>query len=424
MPNESWKQIAALAADPEALEELYREDPARFAEGIPVALAADPSALLLRAWRARLNIDRVVERPSLTNSARFWFVIALCAVGSFLAKLPAILPRLDQESYYERNFSFFVLIALAAYFVGLQKVSWRRAATIAILFLAAAVAINAYPWTPWSQGRPQSDSITLACLALPFFLWSVVGLAYGNTRWRDPNLRIGFLRLNGEAIINCALILITGALLTAITLGLFAAIRLNVDEWYFNWVVICGLVSAPIVAVHLAIVRAQRAPLAPLLARIFSPLALLTLLIYLGAMAWERRSPFSDREFLIVFNVMLVAVLGLVVFDICERKPNRFLDLNVLALIAVALVIDLVALSAIGVRLSRMGFSPNRTVTLGTNLLVLANLLGILVSFWRDLRVRDAEAAATKKWIARFLPVYATWTIVIVFVLPGVFRFR
>lgn len=418
MPNEIGKRIVDLAADPDALEELYREHPVRFSEGLPVALAADPTAILLRAWRARLAVNRVAERSSVRSDARLWFVVALCAVGCFLAKLPAIFPRLDKESFYERNFSFFILPALAAYFIGFQKVSWRRAAVIVILFLAAAIAINGYPW----KAGLQSDSSNLACLALPLFLWSIVGWAYGNTRWSDPNLRIGFLRLNGEAIINCALILITGALLTGITLGLFAAIHLDVDEWYFNWIVICGLVSAPIVAMHLAIVRAQRAPLAPLLARIFTPLALLTLLIYLGAMAWEHRSPFSDREFLIVFNVMLVAVLGLVVFDLCERKANRFLDLNVLALIAVALVIDLVALSAIGARLSKLGFSPNRTVTLGTNLLVLVNLLGILASFWREHRAR--EAVATKMWIARFLSIYGAWTAVIAFLLPWVFRFR
>jgi hypothetical protein len=175
---------------------------------------------------------------------------------------------------------------------------------------------------------------------------------------------------------------------------------------------------------HLALTRMRAGfAIAPLIARTFSPLALLILVMYLGAMVLQGRSPYGEREFLIVFNAMLLSVLGIAVFCICERRPGHFSDAVLCALLFVALIIDLIALSAILYRLASFGFTPNRIATLVANVLVFVHLAGILITFLPAAR-RGGEAGAAERWIARFLPAYAVWSAIVVFLFPLLFRFR
>ena len=82
---------------------------------------------------------------------------------------------------------------------------------------------------------------------------------------------------------------------------------------------------------------------APILAKIFSPLFLLTMLAFLVVMIATQTSPFTEREFLIGFDLMLVLVLGMVLYTISAKnihdKQSIFDYLNA-TLIAVAIVVD------------------------------------------------------------------------------------
>ncbi len=420
------RMIADLADHPEELEQRYRANRAEFVAGLPHALTLRPDSIVLRAWQARLapeTVPAAEERLAETNRPIVALLVGLGAISGTLAKLPAFFGWANAERYYSRNVAFFFLPALAAYFIARQTLSWPRVASIAAAFVAAAIVINAYP-DAGLDSTTASQSLILAFVHLPLFLWTIVGVAFAGASWRAREVRIGYVRLNGEAIINFALICITGAIMTALTLALFSAIKIDIGDWYFHWVVVYGACAAPLVAMHLALARSRRVALAPLLARIFSPLALITLIAYLGAMAVQGRSPYADREFLVIFNVMLICVLGIAVFCICERKANRWFDLTIWALVLVALLIDGIALSAIIVRLTSYGFTPNRAVTLVTNLLVFVNLAAILGTFTRAAFGRTADATPTREWVARFLPIYGGWTAVVVFVLPALFRFR
>lgn len=424
------QKIIDLRDQPEELEQLYRANPPAFREALTQARRIDSTSLILRAWEARLFVK---EKPVFeesegageTDRSAIWVVIFLCAVSGTIAKLPAFFPEVDEQKFYSRNIAFFFLPALAGYFVAQRGLTWKRLAIITGIFVIAALAINAYPTLYESASKfkvDRSQSTQLAALHLPFFLWSIAGLAFAGECWRAVNTRIAYLRFTGEAIIYFALIMITGGIMTGITVSLFEAIQMKIGKWYFEWIVVYGACAAPIVASHLAFTR-TRSTLAPLIARIFSPIALLTLLVYLGAMLVQRRSPYSDREFLMVFNAMLFCVLGVAVFCICERKPSRFFDIVLCALLVVALIIDFIALSAIIYRLAAFGFSPNRIAMLGANILAFINLLGILITF-APAGLRGNEVSAAKNWIARFLPAYTIWTAFVVFVLPIIYRFQ
>ncbi len=426
------KSIVELRESPEELEHLYRENPNEFAAALPAARVIDRESITLRVWEARLFFKAEQSsipsgRGEMSDGRAIWLLILLCAVSGTIAKLPDIFGWFDDNRFYERNVAFFFLPAVAAYFAFWRGLNWKRLIIIAVGFLIAAVAINLYPPLYESSSTvrfDRSDSIKLASLHLPFFLWALAGLAFAAERWRDVETRIAYLRLTGEAIVYFALIIITGGLMTGITMSLFGAIKIDIDQWYFRWVVVYGACAAPIVATHLGLVRTRAgSTIAPLIARIFSPLALVTLATYLFAMIVRRQSPYSDREFLMVFNGMLLAVLGISLLSVCERKPSRFFDMILCALLLIALAIDSVALTAIIYRLTSLGISPNRIATLGANILVFINLSGILLTFapaaWRQF-----DANLSKKWIARFLSVYAIWAAIVVFGFPLVFHFR
>ena len=244
-----------------------------------------------------------------------------------------------------------------------------------------------------------------------------------------------YLRYNGEALIYTTLLLIGGMVLTGVTLGLFALIKLPVEEFYLRYVVVYGAVACPIVATYVVDqsfshgekdwVSENKAPIARVLAKLFSPLFLVTVLVYLLAMLVQRKSPYTDRDFLIGFNVLLLIVLGLAVFstlergDAKEKSPGDFVNL---ALVLATLVLDLVALSAILFRLASHGFTPNRSAVLGANLVVFVHLAGISYTYLRFImgkgEMKDVEA-----WITRYLPVYTAWSVVVTFAFPLIYRF-
>lgn len=292
---------------------------------------------------------------------------------------------------------------------------------LALIFVGAAFFINALP------DINGSDTILLSAIHLPFFLWALVGIAFAGKKYRDIDQRMNYLKFNGEMVIYTALFLMGGVALTGITIALFSVIGISIDQWYGQNVVVYGAVSAPIVATYLTMKRlptGQR--LAPTIAKVFSPLVLITLSVFLIANAIQGKSPFTDRDFLIVFNLMLMGVLAITVFTISERPTSTTRiasDYIAFALVIVALIVDLIALSAIVFRLSSFGLTPNRLAVLGANLLVFGNLAGI-VYYYAGFLQSKVDMKEVENWITRYLPLYAAWTVFIVFIMPFLFGLK
>ena len=419
----SLKQaIEANLEDPVMLEKLYRNAPELFRSSFDEVLLQHPSSPILNTWQARLQF----EKPALTREkssflhrpSEILLIIFLALVGGTLAKLPSFWPSINEEFFYPRNLAFFVLPALACYFLVKNTVDNKLAAGLSLIFLGAAIFMNALP------DLPNSDTLVLAFMHMPFFLWALVGVAFAGNNYRSLKPRMDYLKFNGEMVIYAVLILIGGALLTGLTISLFSVIGLRIDDWYMNNVVVYGAVAAPIVATYVTIHRTNTGQrLAPTFAKIFSPLVLLTLVVFLVANGIQGKSPFTDRDFLIVFNIMLMGVLAITVFTISERPTSQTKiasDYVAIALVVVALIVDLIALSAIVFRLTSFGLTPNRLAVLGANLLVFGNLAGILYYYAGFLR-NKIDMQHVEQWITRYLPLYAIWTVFIVFIMPFLF---
>jgi hypothetical protein len=198
------------------------------------------------------------------------------------------------------------------------------------------------------------------------------------------------------------------------------------SEWYVENVAVFGLAAVPVAATFLYdVVFRMRTRIAGVLARVFAPLFLVMSIAYLSIAFVGGQNPFLDRSFLITFNGLLLVVLGITVISIVERgdRPRMGLtDAVNFALVAVTLLIDAIALSAIVFRLASFGLTPNRVAVLGANLAVMAHLAWLLGAYVGLVR-RRVGVADMRRVVADYLPVYGIWAAAVAFVLPFVFRF-
>jgi hypothetical protein len=165
--------------------------------------------------------------------------------------------------------------------------------------------------------------------------------------------------------------------------------------------------------------------MAPVLTRVFTPLFVAALLAFLGAVVWTTSGIGVDRDVLLLFNVMLIVVLGLLLYAISAREPSNppaFFDWQQLALVACALLIDAIVLIDVLGRISEWGVSPNRIAVLGENVVLLVNLAWSGWLLWTFLR-RRGPISRLDRWQTRYLAVYAAWAWFVVLALPPLFDF-
>ena len=165
--------------------------------------------------------------------------------------------------------------------------------------------------------------------------------------------------------------------------------------------------------------------MAPVLTRLFTPLFAAVLITFLGALLITGRVINIERDVLIVFDLLLVVVLGLLLYSVSARDPQSppgAFDVLQVVLLVSALLVDGVALWAIAARITEFGFTPNRVAALGENLILLVNLAWSAVLYIRFLRSRG-PFMALERWQTSYLPVYAAWAAIVVIVFPPLFGF-
>jgi hypothetical protein len=376
-----------------------------------------------RLWK-QLVLPGEPDEPAAARSRRELAVMLLCAAAAALAiKVPSWFGldiSEDDAGFYARNVSLFALPALAAYFAWKRRISLRCIGVLALLFLLGAVAANVYPLAGDSQ------SLVLTAIHLPLALWLVVGVAYVGGDWRSDRRRMDFIRFTGEWLIYFILIGLGGGVLSAFTMGAFDAIGLDAEQFIQSWLLPCGAMAAIIVSAWL--VEAKQSVvenMAPVLTRVFTPLFAVTLLAFLVAIAWTNNGIDVQRDVLILFDLLLVVVLGLLLYAISARDlgaPPGLFDSSQLALVLSALIIDIMVLLAIGGRITEWGFSPNKTAALGENVILLCNLAWSAWLFLGFLRGR-MPFSRLEHWQTRYLIVYAAWAWTVVLAFPLVFDF-
>lgn len=417
---------------PEQLEALYQKDKAGFTKQFFAqysSLEENPKTnLLARSWHARLTYRP--ERITVPMQERM-FIVLSAALSGLLFKLPEW-TGFVQDEYMIRYFPFMILPFLIVYLL------WKRGAdrrTVSVNLAGIAGFVLYMSFLPYEAG---GDVLPLVMMHMLLTLWFLTGHAY------DGGPGLGFLRINGDVAVAAAVLGLAGGLLTMISFGLFSLTPLDVEQFFESYVIYWGGPSIALGAFFLAETKPGLVSrVAPVIARIFTPVAAGVLFLFLMAFVFTDVDLYSDRSVLFVFNLMLIAVMALTLFSLANdsndwygadgshaddetqawesssESGGWFRGAQIL-LIALALVIGLLALSAIVVRVINFGFSPNRTIVLGSNLLILVHLAWIGGVMIRSGAGRHGYRKA-EQVIVRYLPVYFYWAVAVIFLLPLLF---
>jgi len=416
------EKIKSLINEPQELEKLYRLNKKEFKKTFFEIYPDIADYQITTFWRSRLEFTKPKTDNKPNKTENIYKLIIICLLSGFLIKIPQFFDIVKPEYFYPQNTALILFLGLSLYIIVSRKfVNIKGLVIGGIIFLISAIYINILPANTTSQ------TIDLVYIHMPLLIWCLYGLVFIDFNIKDRIKRIDFIKYNGDLAILTAIILIAGSILSTITIGLFMAIDLNIEEFYFEYIVIIGLVSAPIVATY--IVRNFSAisnKIAPIIANIFSPLVLVTLTVYLISIIITGKDPYNDRDFLLIFNIMLIAVMGIIVFSVSEtskKNKQRFSKILLLLLSIITLIIDIIALSAILYRLGEYGFTPNRIVVLGSNILIFVNLLLIMIELFK-INFKNTEIEKLEYVISKYLPVYAFWTVFVVFILPLIFGYK
>lgn len=410
-------EIIAHQNDPRVLEQMYRINKSAFKREFTSVYPELQGNALADFWNERLNFEK--DDINWGNSRELLFVIIASLIAGFIAKFPAIF-SLDEEFFYPRNIGFIVFPLLSVYFAWRNKLSLGKIAVIAGAILTGLIFINSLP------GK-ETDTLILSCIHLVLFLWAVLGFAFVGEAGNNEGRRLLYLKYNGDLVVICALLGISGLLMSGITVGLFSLIGFKIEEFYFKNIWVFGLATIPIIGTYLIQTNPQLVGrISPVIAKLFSPLVLIMLVIYLVAMVYSGKDPYNDREFLLIFNALLIGVMAIIFFSVAETSGTSKSRAGVwilLLLSIVTIIVNGVALSAIIFRISEMGFTPNRTAVLGANILILINLLLVSVQLFGVI-AKKSDISGVGKVMARYLPVYLVWTIIVTFLFPFVFGFK
>ena len=440
------RRQAIRSTDVAELEDHLREQVAVL---IDVGLSADEAFLV--AVKRLGALDALSREFAREHSERLWkqlvvvpedaadagarartdaFVAFALAISAAVAvKAPALfgIQMGVDDGFYVRNFSLFALPFLTGYFAWKRRLDAAMLRWLAAGFLAAIVFANVYPFAPNAETGALTDTGALTALHLPIALWLLVGIAYAGGRWRQVNGRMDFIRFSGELLIYYVLIALGGGVLTGFIALTFTSIGIDIEPYFESWLLPCGAVGAVVVASWL--VEAKQSVIenmAPVLTRLFTPLFAAALVTFLVTLAWTGRGFDIEREVLIVFDLLLVVVLGLLLYSISARDPRSppgIFDVLQVILVVSALLADAVALLAIAARITEFGFTPNRVAALGENVILLVNLAWSAVLYVRFLTGRG-PFARLEKWQTDYIYVYVAWAAIVVILFPPLFGFR
>lgn len=406
---EIFREMKERREDPRGLEELYRQDPRGFGAALPQLVKEAGDSLLLQAWQARLAGEGE-RRPkaeglpllglfSLLGGSAAWLLFHFIEMGA-LSPATLVLAFLP---------------VLGGWLLSRSRPGRRQVLGVLGLYALGALWLFLLP-------LEERDSILLAWLHLPVFLLVLTAWAYGGEGWRRGEKILSYLRFLGELGIIYGAMAAAGLLLSFLALGLFSSLGWPLEELYFSNVAVFAAGALFPWAAWLA--REREGALAPTLARIFSPLILAVLAIYLPAAVLGGGNPFADRDLLLLLNGILGVVLLAALLTAAGRKEGDRAGawdiLNAL-LLFLALAIDLIALLAAAFRLGAYGLTPNRLAVLGANLLLGAHGLLILLAYLRLFRGREAASVKLEAALARFLPAYGIWGAFVAVAFPLLF---
>jgi hypothetical protein len=415
------EQIIENINNGEILEQLYRQNKKEFTKEF-LSIADNYDTELVKFWKIRLEKHNTNQKE--TDNKDILFIIFISIITFLLVKLQSFFPNIIDSSFYERYIGVIILNSLIVFSFWYNKIKdYKKILSYIGFLILILIYVSVVPLNGTIYG---GDSVKLALIHVPLLLWCIWGIIFINFDIKNNIKRMEFIRFNGELIILTGLILILGFILCLLTIALFQAINIDILFIITNFIAVLGIVAAPIVAYYLILQKPDIIKkVVPALAELFTPLVLVMLIAYFIALLTSIKNIFDDRDLLMLMNIVLVLVVAIIIFAISEIKKSDKKNFNLIMLLSMStlsIIINLIALIAIIIRLQD-GFTPNRTIVLGTNILLLGNLVIIVKDLIKSYKNSD-NLQKTEKNISKYFNVYFLWFSLVVFILPLIFNYQ
>ncbi len=358
------------------------------------------------------EVDSPLTRKISWGSPKeIWVVIGLALLTGLILKIPMIF-GIDENAYFPRNIGSILLPALLGYSFFVCKLAIKAHWTLFAVAGALVLYSNLLP------GTLDDSALVLAYFHIPILVWFIFARAYLGEDWKISTKRIDFIRFSGEMVIMGGLLGLSLLLFSAITITLFELIGYHIEDIYFEKIAIWALGSIPVLTLYLVHNnRDLTSKISPIIAKLFTPPAFLLLLIFSIMLPQAPETIFDDRDLLLIFNMVLLAVMALILFSFKNEENSTFQLYLLFGLAAIAIIDNLLALSAIGVRLFEFGISANRLALFGLNLLMLSHL-----SYfgYRIIGVIRSKEMLSSVFYAMgvYLPVYGVWAAIVSLLFP------
>ncbi|MCF7918439.1 MAG: hypothetical protein K9N06_00815 [Candidatus Cloacimonetes bacterium] len=415
------KEIQAALTKPQKLEELYRQDKEKFQQAFTAVVKNQPVTELIRFWQLRLQSRN--SNMATIDAGKLHAVPLLLSIVfvAFFMRFAGIfnLSAIASEMYEIRNPGLIVFMGLTLYgLLGNNRKELIIWLGYALVYVILALQMNTIPVLGNSQ------VLGLAVIHCPVVLWFLYGLAINNEKKNNRNYWIKYLQYNGDLFVFSGLILICWFIIFGLTTTLFDFLNIHNSFRLMEKYLIVTAAITPLLATF----AIERIPslgnkVVPLLARIFNPIVLVVLTIYMVIIVRSGQNLFDEREFLLLFDLILFSVLALIIFslsNVTERGSGKYRLLILFLLVLLSCSMNVVALSAIIYRLLNFGITPNRVTVVAINLLVFGNLIKIGIDI---LQVHNGRRnlESVSLGIAGYLPLYGIWALFVVLVFPIIF---
>jgi hypothetical protein len=433
-------EVRAAESNPRKLEQLYlaaqqEGQNAAFRSSLLSSYETAPDNLLYAAWYYRLqqstedpvqprrNVNWIAAVPlSILTGLIFW---ALSDVERLvvLDEIPQLLLWWSPIA----TMSALIFLALTA------KNNYARVAALGLgLLVTTAYALLLTPALdpPWLADQ----YIILAAIHIPLLCWIALGVSVLGFKSSAED-RFAFLKKSIEVMIVAGLYLIFGMIFGGITVGMFAALGIELPEIWLRLIVAGGAGLLPVLAIA-TVYDPDKPPsqqdfdqgLSQFIAtmmRLLLPLTLAVLVIYIVVIPFFFREPYENRDVLVVYNLMLFGILGLLLGatpihgDDLSRNLQKWLRSGIIAVAILAVLISIYALSATVFRTAEGGLTLNRLMIIGWNCINIGILLWLIYRQFKDGRERWIESLQSVFSLAA--NAYLVWGLILLVAVPLAF---